>query len=295
VSLLVISGGDDVLVNQALDKSVSQWTESIERIDFLEGTTGRLLELLRSPSLFGGTRHGVVDHLEASEDALVVLEQYAGESDAVVVACWRGTLRAGPKKRLEAIGTLLTVTVPVKGDVAVSIKAMAKSEGVVLDAECVEILRSRLGSDWGRMESVLSQLGSSGLSTPTAAMIERLCGTTSGTVAVWDVTDAVSRGAYAEALALATQVEPVVLASWVGKETLAMSRIYEEGWNAGQVASELGLHPFRAKKAVAWVHKRGLRNWNSAIAAAGKLDIAAKGGTSERLLSAFAEWISAVA
>jgi DNA polymerase III delta subunit len=295
VSLLVISGSDDVLVNQALDKAVADWEGVPERIDFLEAGAGRLLELLRSPSLFGGTRHGLLDHLESSEEALAALEQYMPGSDAVVVACWRGSLKAAAKKRLEAIGTLTTVAVPVKGDITITIKAMAKAQGVVLDADGIEVLRSRLGSDWGRMESVLSQLGTSGLSTPTAAMIERLCGTTSSAVAVWDVTDAVSRGAYSEALVLATQVEPVVLASWVGKETLTMSRIYEEHWNAGQAASELGLHPFRAKKAVAWVHKRGSRNWNGAIVAAGKLDIAAKGGTSDRLVSAFARWMSAVA
>ena len=291
MSLVVVAGNDDVLVNQAREQLTWDWSGNIERID-LSDDVARLVDLLVNPSLFDATRRGVVDHLEV-EGGLEALEKHLSGSDAEVVACWRGTPRAPAKKRLEKLGQLISASVPVKGEISVRIRASAERHGITLTPEGIATLAERLGTNWGRLESVLAQLGAAGLATPNTAMLITLCGSAGRAPAVWDVTDAIASGARGEALALAARVEPVVLASWIAKETLGMARITEGGWAAERAAKELGIHPFRASKAVAWARRR--RDWSLAVALSGRLDIAAKSGDAACYLSALADWMAAVA
>jgi DNA polymerase III delta subunit len=293
LSLLTISGSDAVLVNQARDLYTAQWPGTPERIDLSETLAVGLIDLLASPSLFGGVRYAVLDHLESSEDALLVLETNLPGSDAVLVACWRGIVRGATKKRLEALGTLETVAVPRPGDVADKVRSLASAKGIVLDGAGTALLSERLGGDWGRMESVLSQLRDSGLTTPTEAMLRTLCGSSVAPVAVWDVTDAVSQGRCSEALRLALHTEPVVLANWIGKETLNLAAVEDAKLTAEQAAAALELHIFRARKLVSWV-RRGRRDWSGAITAAAELDIAAKSGDSDAMLCALGTWAQLV-
>jgi DNA polymerase III delta subunit len=286
--ITLLCGASNVLVNQERDTLVGSWNQPVERIDVGEDGVGRLVELLASPSLFGEVRYGVVDGVEGLEGALEVLETYAGASSAVVVVCWRASVRGNVKKRLEAIGTVVSVSVPVRGEVETRVTAMAARAGVTLTHEGVLVLTGHLGEDWGRVRGILSQLGSSGLTNPSPAMLVTLCGSGGGGAMVWDVTDALGAGNLREALCLVGKCEPVVLANWIGKETLLMARAHEGGWSAAQVESELELTPFRARKIAKGA--RVARDWGAALAAAGDLDIAAKSGDPVLMLAGFARW-----
>ncbi len=282
MKLRIICGSNDILVNQERDRVTSQWSGPIERVDLSE-STAELATMLRSPSLFGDNRHLVLDHLEASEKGLEALDTYASSSDAVAVACWRGAVRAKDKERLGALGDVLVVSAGKVGD---RITAMAKGR-VELSDEALGVLVDRLGEDWGRVSSVLDQLVGAGVSRPSARVVATLCGSASASVAVWDVTDALTKGRLREGLALVERVEPVVLANWIGKETVFAARIAEGGWNAARAESELGVSAYRARNLVAWV-KRSRVDWARAIADAAALDIAAKRGVG--VLEKVAAW-----
>ena len=294
MKLVVISGTDDVLVNQTRDRVVAATLIDPERLDISEDSGAHLVDLLGALSLFGEGRHGLVDHLEADGGSgLTLLETHAQGSDAVVVACWRGRLGAAHKRRIEALGELVqAASVGKAAEQVALVKSLGKEAGLSLSSGVESILAGRLGEDPGRLSSVIEQLADAGILSPTEAQVSLLCGSANKDRPAWDVTDAVAAGRPVEAIHIAQEVPAILLASWLGGESLRMLRILEGGLGETEAASVLKIHPFRAKKLVRWAEDLGYDKLRQSCYSAVRLDLAAKGGDEAALLAATAQWVA---
>jgi len=255
----------------------------------------QLVDAIGSASLFGGPRQVLLTNLAATSPALEVLETYAKSSDAVVLASFTG--RSSPKaiSRLEALGKVTKIASPSKEADSVSqLLELAALSKVSLDADTATALVNRLDGDWARAQSIITQLDLAELHHPTASQVLTLAGSKASAPVPWTITEAAAARRPHDALAAACKLEPVVLASWVGGETLRLAAIVEGSLSKEQAASQLSIHPFRAGKLVTWAKRITPAQLGEMIRAAALLELAAKDSpAAERSLAALATWLSA--
>jgi len=286
-----LAGSDPVLLSWRLDDLLSSMTDvTIERIDLDTDPLSRLSDLLGAPSLFGGVRTAVVNHVTATNGVLELLERYADSSAATVIVLFTGTLSAKAQGRLEAIGSFEKIVAPTKTpEVVALLTQMARSLNVTLTASQVNDLAQRLDGDFARAHSIFTQLALAGTTTPEH--FEALLGSLTTPVAPWDVTDAAANRDIPAALAAATQIDAVPMAVWVGAESLRLARIKEGNLDAASAAKVLKIQPFRAQKLVRWANRHSAHSVRALIDAAANLDVVAKTGTEAEVLSALAAWL----
>ncbi|MCP4792039.1 MAG: hypothetical protein GY882_01685 [Actinomycetia bacterium] len=237
------------------------------------GDAAALVEVVEQADLFA-TAHVVrVDHFEKLT-ADVAARIATAPSDAVIVGLARATFT---KKLEKALGATVTKHAAPKGKaIATEVAAIAVDAGVTLDRQATALLADRCAADLARARSVCRQLADAGFTSPNAAQVEVLVGSTSAGAAPWDVTDAIDRHDMASAIAALRMSEPVPVAVWVHDHLLAQARILENGWSADQATSGLKVHRFRASNLVGAARRNGAARVNAALAIAAGLDRASK-------------------
>ena len=295
--VVLVVGGEDVLAERALAAVVRRAREAdpevtLQELEAAGYETGRL-ELLASPSLFGGGKVLVVHGVEAAPEAFAAdLARYlaAPAPDVCLVLRHPGGQRG--RAILEAArsaGAPEAVCAPItKDDDKVEFVADEfRRLGRRASPQAVRALVDAVGSDLRELAAACARLAEdaelSDQPRVEADAVEQLFG---GRVEVtgFKVADAAVAGRADQALsllrhALATGADPVPLVAALAGKLRAMAKV--SGAGAGRSADQaaaLGLAPWQIDRA-----RRELRGWTErgladSIVAVAEADTAVKGG-----------------
>ena len=286
--------GDDSLVAPRLSQLATALGDNVESLDMAHDDPSRLVDLVGSASLFTPVRLAIVKNL--TPEALDVLESYAESSSAEVIVTSQLRMTAKLVSRLEALGALERLQVPSKpAERAALITQMAAARSINITNTDALMLADRLAENFERVGSVLTQLVVADIGTPTSKQLSTLAGSAAPEVTPWAITDAAAKGDVTTVLNLAAKSDPIFVATFLVAETLRLARVKEANLTESQAAKELGIHPFRAKKLVAWAKRVPLNELHQAVVCAARVDIAAKSDhASDRLVLAVANWLAVV-
>lgn len=295
--VVLVVGPEDVLAERAVATVVAKARAadpevSVERIEAAGYETGRL-ELLASPSLFGGGSLVVVENAEASNDALAAdLTRYlaAPAPDVCLVVRHSGGVRA--RALLEAArraGAVETACAQITKDEEKVDFATAEFRrlGRRASPQAVRALVDAVGSDLRELAAACSQLAADaaadGDGRVEADVVELWFG---GRVEVtgFKVADAAVAGRTDQALsllrhALATGADPVPLVAAIAMKVRGLAKVSVAGRGSSQsLAGELGMAPWQIDRA-----RRELSGWTDdglaeAVLALAEADTAVKGG-----------------
>ncbi|KHS52608.1 DNA polymerase III, delta subunit [Brevibacterium linens] len=288
--VVMISGGESVLVRMAKDRIVSAVRkQDPEEIEFdAAGYQGGELAMAASPSLFSSSKLIVVDAVEkCSEDflndALAYLD--APNDDAVVVLLHAGGNRGAKLiKKLDAAGfpRIDAAVLKNESDRAKFAQTRFKTAKRRIDEAGMAALMSALGSDLAELNAGVDQLIEDTEGTITAEVVDQYYG---GRVEAtgFKVADAAVAGDAKNALsllrhALSTGSDPVPLVAAVAMKLRGMAKVQGFSGTSGELASELKMAPWQVDRA-----RREVRRWNEvalgqSLIAAAEADAAVKGG-----------------
>lgn len=299
--VVLVTGGEDLLAERAVAAVTAAARAAdpevvVERLDAAGYETGRL-ELLASPSLFGGGTVVVVSGVEAANDAFVTdATAYvaAPAPDVCLVLRHGGGNRAKPLlDAARAGGAPEAVCTPITKDEDKVEFATAEFRrlGRRASAQAVRALVDAVGSDLRELAAACHQLASDAEAAQTsggdgrieADLVEQWFG---GRVEVtgFRVADAAVAGRADQALsllrhALATGADPVPLVAALAMKIRTMAKVSVAGRGpAASLASALGLAPWQIDRA-----RRELNGWSQeglaiAVTALAEADFAVKGG-----------------
>lgn len=295
--VVLVVGSEDVLAERAVGTVVAKAKAadpelSVERIEAAAYESGRL-ELLASPSLFGGGSLVVVENAEAANDALAAdLTRYLGAPapDVCLVVRHSGGVRA--KALLEAArkaGAVEAACAPITKDEEKVDFATAEFRrlGRRASPQAVRALVDAVGSDLRELAAACNQLASDaaveGEGRIEADVVELWFG---GRVEVtgFKVADATVAGRSDQALsllrhALATGADPVPLVAAIAMKVRGLAKVSAAGRGSSQsLAGELGMAPWQIDRS-----RRELNGWTDdglaeAVVALAEADTAVKGG-----------------
>ena len=250
------------------------------------------MELLASPSLFGGGTVVVVSGVEASNDAFVAdVTRYltAPVAEVCVVLRHSGGQRArGVLEMARGCGALEAVCTPIaKDDEKVEFAANEfRRLGRRASPQAVRALVDAVGSDVRELAAACNQLAVDAVEGDArieADTVEQWFG---GRVEVtgFRVADAAVAGRADQALsllrhALATGADPVPLVAALAAKVRALAKVSTAGrGRSADLAGELGMAPWQVDRA-----RRELNGWGEsglaeAILAIAEADAAVKGG-----------------
>ena len=295
--VVLVTGGEDVLAERAVATVIAKARDAdpevtVERLDAAGYETGRL-ELLASPSLFGGGSLVVIENAEASNDAMAAdLLRYltAPPADVCLVVRHSGGVRA--KSLVDAArkaGAVEASAAPITKDEEKVDFATAEFRrlGRKASPQAVRALVDAVGSDLRELAAACSQLASD-------AVLEGDGRVEVDTVELWfggrvevtgfKVADAAVAGRADQALsllrhALATGADPVPLVAAIAMKVRGLAKVSAARRGpAAQLAGELGMAPWQIDRA-----RRELQGWTDdglaeAVVALAAADEAVKGG-----------------
>ncbi|HET9657103.1 MAG TPA: DNA polymerase III subunit delta [Kineosporiaceae bacterium] len=293
--LVLVVGGEDLLAERAVAAVLAAAREAdpqlqVERIEAAGYEPGRL-QLLTSPSLFGGAMTVVVSGVEAANDAFVAdATAYvkAPAPDACVVLRHSGGSRARPLlEAARAAGAPEAACQPItKDDEKVDfVTAEFHRLGRKASPQAIRALVDAVGTDLRELASACSQLAedAEGSGRVEADHVEVRFG---GRVEVtgFRVADAAVAGQADQALALlrhalATGADPVPLVAALAAKVRALAKVQAAGrGRSADLAAALGMAPWQVDRA-----RRELTGWReaglaTAVLALAEADAAVKGG-----------------
>jgi DNA polymerase III subunit delta len=295
--VVLVVGSEDLLAERAVAAVVRRAREtdpelSVESLEAAGYEAGRL-ELVTSPSLFGGGKVLLVNGVEAATDALVAdATRYvqAPAPDVVLVLRHGGGQRGkGLLDAARRAGAAEAACVPItKDDEKVDFAANEfRRLGRRASPQAVRALVDAVGSDLRELAAACSQLAENA-EVAGAARIE------ADTVELWfggrvevtgfKVADAAVAGRADQALsllrhALATGADPVPLVAALAMKLRALAKVSSVGrGRSADQAAALGMAPWQVDRA-----RRELSGWTErgmadAIVAIAEADTAVKGG-----------------
>ncbi|MFN0283668.1 MAG: DNA polymerase III subunit delta [Kineosporiaceae bacterium] len=295
--VVLVVGAEALLAERAVAVVVAKARATdpevgVERVEAAGYETGRL-ELMTSPSLFGGGSLVVVENTEAANDALVTdLTRYldAPARDVCLVLRHTGGQRAkGLLDAARRAGAVETACPPITKDEEKVDFATAEFRrlGRRASPHAVRALVDAVGSDLRELAAACSQLVSDaaveGEGRIEADTVEQWFG---GRVEVtgFKVADATVAGRADQALsllrhALATGADPVPLVAVIAVKVRGLAKVSaaRRGPSAA-LAAELGMAPWQVDRA-----RRELSGWTDdglgeAVLALAEADTAVKGG-----------------
>jgi DNA polymerase-3 subunit delta len=295
--VVLVVGSETLLAERAVAAVVQRAREAdpdlvVERLEAAGYEPGRL-EMLASPSLFGGDTVLVVAGVETANDALVAdVTRYlnAPSSHVCVVLCHSGGQRARRLLDLaREAGAVEAVCTPItKDDEKVEFAANEfRRLGRRASPHAVRALVDAVGSDLREMAAACSLLAgdvaASGEGRIEADVVAQWFG---GRVEVtgFRVADAAVAGRADQALsllrhALATGADPVPLVAALASKVRVLAKVSAVGrGRSADVAGELGLVSWQVDRA-----RRELVGWAeaglaAAVLAVAEADTAVKGG-----------------
>jgi DNA polymerase-3 subunit delta len=295
---VLVVGGEDLLAERAVAAVVTAAREDdpdlvVELVEAARYESGRL-QLLASPSLFGGGMAIVVNGVEAANEAFVAdATAYvkAPASEVCVVLRHSGGARARPLlEAARAAGAPEAACQPITRDDAKVDFATAEFRrlGRKASPQAVRALVDAVGNDLRELASACSQLaedaeGSGGGGRIEAADVELRFG---GRVEVtgFRVADAAVSGQPEQALsllrhALATGADPVPLVAALAVKVRTLAKVSSAGrGRSADLALALGMASWQVDRA-----RRDLSGWReaglaTAVLALAEADAAVKGG-----------------
>jgi DNA polymerase-3 subunit delta len=295
--VVLVVGPEELLAERAVARVVALARAAdpdlgVERVEAAGYEAGRL-ELLASPSLFGGGCLVVVENAEAANDALVTdLTRYlvAAPADVCLVVRHSGGPRArGLLDAARRAGAVETSCQPVTKDEEKVDFATAEFRrlGRRASPQAVRALVDAVGSDLRELAAACSQLAADaevdGEGRIEAGIVELWFG---GRVEVtgFKVADATVAGRTDQALsllrhALATGGDPVPIVAVIAVKIRGLAKVSAAGrGTSAALAGELGMAPWQIDRA-----RRELSGWTDAglgeaVLALADADTAVKGG-----------------
>ncbi|MGI5215624.1 DNA polymerase III subunit delta [Plantactinospora sp. CA-290183] len=295
--VLLVLGDEELLATRAIAAAVDAARAADPAVDVREheaGTLspGEIAELL-GPSLFGGRRVLVVrSGQDTRKDLAAALLSYAKNPDPdvqLVVAHAGGAKGRAFADGLRAAGAEVVPATKLKGhrDRVAFVRDEIRRAGGRCTEEAAEALIAAVGNDLRELASACSQLvadtdGRIGVDTVARYYRGR------AEVTGFTVADAAMVGDLPGALealrwALHVGVDPVPIADAIADGVRTVARVSSAGrGNAYQLASSLGMPPWKVEKA-----QRVSRGWSpeglaDAMHAAAECNAAVKGGADDR-------------
>jgi hypothetical protein len=155
----------------------------------LEATDPGLVESVATPGLFTSGSHvtGLENLAEAATRELVDAVRRSGEP-------FSGEAEKLSAKQEKALAEIATVRKLAATKSAETVRAVAAALGLQLGAETMRELLERTGHDPGRLVGTLEALRSGGYTTPTAAQVRLLSGTSRESSLPWTLLDRIENG-----------------------------------------------------------------------------------------------------
>ena len=191
--------------------------------------------------MFGGPRlldASPADKLTAENAAELV----ARATDVTVLLRGPAAASAAVRKALGEHATFETFRTPTGMAVPERIAALAALNQVTLEPAVRTLLVERGKDDLARVGSVLAQLGTLGMTHPSAEQVSTLLGSTSAAAVPWALADALDVGDVPAALTVAGGLEPVAAVSYLASRTGQLGRIVDDGMqDPAEVAGAFGM------------------------------------------------------
>jgi DNA polymerase III subunit delta len=210
------------------------------------------------------------------------------ESTALVLVGGGGTVPQALTKAVSSAGEVVDTSVGTGKARSQWLADHLKGGPVRLDAPATARLSGHLGDDMGRLAGLLDTLAAAyGIgATVTLDDLEPFLGE-AGSLAPWDLTDAIDAGDAAKALGVlhrmltAGESHPLVVMSVLHRHYRQMLRLDGSGVTSSEQAAEvLGLRsPFPAKKALAQSRRLGTARIARAIQLLAEADLDVRGST----------------
>ncbi|WP_448631620.1 DNA polymerase III subunit delta [Cellulomonas soli] len=289
--VVLVSGGEDLLAERAVDRIVALSREQdpqieVVRLDAAEYAAGMLL-VATSPSLFAEDKVVVVTGLERSTDELLsdVLAAVSADAPGVVLVLRHAGGQRGKKLldqlRAAAVPTISCDVVKSDGDKASFVTAELRRAGRRPDAQAVRALVDAVGSDLRELAAACAQLAADTTGVIGPEVVERYYG---GRIEAsgFRVADAALAGDAGQAVsllrhALTTGVDPVPVVAALAAKLRVLAKVAAVRSRGAAAVRELGLAPWQVDRATA-----DLRRWTpeglaTAIAAVAQADAEVKG------------------
>jgi DNA polymerase-3 subunit delta len=292
VPLTLVVGDEELLVGRAVSQVVEAAREVDPETDVRDLTAGELqrgdLDEVLAPSLFGERRVVV---LRAAQDLVkevhAELTAYLADplSEVALVVVHAGGPKGKALLTALAAGKLRRVDVPKitkTGDRRDFVRRELRADGRAVEEEAVGLLLESVGNDLRELASAAGQLLSDAAGPITVEVVQRYHrgrAESSG----FAVADRAVDGDLAGALELArwgasTGLAPVLVTSALASTLRSMAQVSgSSGVPAGQLASQLGMPPWKVDKT-----RRQLRGWrpeslSAAVRAVADADADVKG------------------
>lgn len=266
-----IKGDDPALVADALRSVVDEALGGEDRSLALEeyggpgadeSTVPAIVDAARTPPFLSGRRVIVVrDVGQWSSDHVAPILDYLAEpldSTSLILVAGGGQTSQRLLAAVKKAGRLIDAAAPTGRARQAWVVGRLKSAPVRLDAAAGARLTEHLGEDLGRLPTIIDVLVSTygeGAQVGVEQLEPFLGG--AGSVAPWDLTDAIDAGDTAGALAALTRLtgagerHPLVVLASLHRHYAAMLRLDGSGITSEQeAAGVLGMAPFPAKKAM---------------------------------------------
>lgn len=264
--LILLRGPEELIVSRVIDRLREELRAEepdleIHRISASDYAGGELT-MVASPSLFGEKKLLLVDQLQSMSESFLTdcLDYVEHPSDDVTLIAWHQGGNRG-KKLVDAFGRNGTVVeckaITSEKDKTEFIQQEFRTHRRRIDPEAVRALLDATGSSLSDLAAACSQLMSDTDGAVTEQTVNRYYGGRIQATA-FKVADATLEGRPAEAIgllrhALATGVSPVAVTSALAMKTRQLARIVDARIGQGQIASELGMAPWQAKRVAATV------------------------------------------
>lgn len=294
----LIVGDDEFLAERArlsIQKAVADEAGAAPEVTFLSTarcTEGEIVEAT-SPSLFGDNRVIVFQEAEkAGKDAVAQLlkacvDPMPGMTMVVLFATSQQALKKRKKApellaKLQKVATVHEVYELWPNERGPWLTREFASHGVRPTPDVINALLEGVGSDLRELASAVSQLVADTNGNVTAQAVHTYY---VGTAEVegWDIADAAVAGNVSAAVAscrraLQLGVSPVVLSMALASKVGDIARLYNvSGGNTNQLAGQLGMAPFRLKKALPVARRWSADNVSKAVILMADTDAQVKG------------------
>jgi DNA polymerase-3 subunit delta len=292
VNAWYVKGDDDALVRQRVSELVAELTSDPFAVEDFSGDDYELnavLDACATPPFLGDRRVVVVrgvGRFRAEELVPLMgwLEQPLPTTSLVLVA-GGGTVSQKLVNAVKKVGTVVDASAGTGKARTSWFVAKLKDGPVRLDAAAGNLLVEHLGEDAGRLTGLLDALAAAYGEGASVGVdeLEPFLGQ-AGSVAPWDLTDAIDRGDTEEALShlhrmlAAGERHPLVVMATLHRHYGAMLRV-----DGAQVSGEseaaalLGMAPFPAKKVLTQSRKLGWAGISRAVTLLADADLALRG------------------
>ncbi len=296
VPAVYVSGDDPTLVSDAVREIVDEALGgdphelAVQDMGGDELTVGAVVDAATTPPFLTARRVLVVRDIGRwSSDDLEPLIAYLGDpldTTALVLVAGGGKTSQRLLNAVKKVGQVIDAGLPRAGKARTAwITERLRDAPVRLDAAAGARLAEHLGEDLGRLGSILDMLtGAYGEGARVGvAELEPFLGG-AGSVAPWDLTDAIDRGDTAAALAALARLtgagerHPLVVLASLHRHYAAMLRLDGSGVRSpDEAAALLGMQPVPARKALDQARRLGPRGIARAVELVAGADLDLRG------------------